>query len=286
MNKATFNSITLEDIHGRMMCCLWRQNLGFARYAIELRQHVWSANMLDTAAFPDDVPGRWSSDLTISEGDLAECTFPSIDFKSIHARVSQREKVRRSRFEYDRLTINGAAFTAPTFGFTAQPAPAAGPLKDTYQFKLDGELENIVEFEAVMTDVASVVARWVTIRTGEENSWLKKITDTHVAANVTRGLFGEYTIGFTKQDITINPTTLDQIEVLELSGLCLADPLPEVTGYTLDVGRDSLFGGRVTGVDLLNHRRNQRTDDLTFGETLEIATVVFKPGHYRALVVD
>lgn len=286
MNKATFDSITLEDIVGRLTYCLWRQNLAFAKYLIELRQHAWSANTLDAVAFPDDAPARWPGDLTISEGDLTECTFPGIDFQSIRTRVSQREKVRRSRFEYDRKTINAATVTAPTFGFVEQPAPAAGPLTDTYQFKLDGELENIVTFEALMTDVASVVVRFVTIRTGEANSWLKKITDTHVAANVTRGLFAEYTVGCSISDLAINPTTLDQIEVIELSGLCLADPLPEVTGYTLDVSRDSLFGGRVTGVDLLNHRRNQRTDDLTFGETLEIATIVFKPGHYRALVVD
>lgn len=286
-NDASFAGKQLTNVHGRKSELLWRPNNGFDRFDVTLVSLVWSADVLDSFGFDGPAANRVTDTLTVSEGDLTTCSYPEIDLSAIETQITQRRKLRRVQFHYDSQTINRRGFAGPTFGFHPQPPLAGGPLRDSYMIRIDGQPERPLAVELVTTDVASTALRVALVRTGPDNSPMRKLAEMHSAWNAARALFAGFTIGFSKGDLDVNPTTVEQIEVIELAGCFLTDRMPPLSAYTVS-GADhgpQLAGGP-SGVELLDDHRHQRRPVLEFGETVEVLTVVFKPGHYRGICLD
>jgi hypothetical protein len=265
---------------------IWRDNQGIVRLRVGLLQEIVSANALDQLRFSTNEIHRWTDNLVISEGDMTSTTYYQIDCRTIHPRFNSRWKQREVVFEYDPMVANSKEFKQPSFGFTPQTPPADGPLKDTYRVSLDGAPENVLEWEAIFNDTGGVSLRFITVRSSEKNSFQRKVVcDLHVPWNKDRQAFKGFTIKTTKGDLAINPHTLHEVEVVELSGQCLKQRISPLAQYTLDDGASESEEQSYTGLDVLNRYHNQRAGEPVIGETLEVTTVVFKPPHHRSLVL-
>jgi hypothetical protein len=285
MNKVNFNGMEITNSGGSMRIIRWAPNRGFDEFIWNVLVRRHSADTLEEFRFPDAAPGRFRGELVVSDGDLTTATCPEIDLVHIETGIDQRYKEMRIRFQYDRNVINAAVGAPdPEFGFPDIDPPASGPLRTTYRAKIDGNPENLIEARSFTTDVASTVVRLASVRTGAANSALTRVLRMHKTHNAARRRFTGFTYEFTKQDLKISPRTLDTIEVIELAGTGLDEPLPAVEGYVTDNGRPSLLSGGLTGNQLLDHHRNSRVaedDDLPIGEPLQVVTIKFRPGYAR-----
>ncbi len=231
--------------------------------------------------------------LQLSDAHLTY-VFDKIDLVNAVVVTTRRERSRLLEFRYDRQFTDKGQAAPVTLENTSQRKVSQGVLRDTYQYNLDDQAEDLLTFQARIAPNSSTIVRFAAFR-NKWNCFLKKVISFgDKYATKKQPADQEFLVRFSQGSFDVNWTNLNRVYVVESQGAFRRIPLPALVDLIKTEGREATRGdilARVepevlTEMQLLEHNANNEFDPGSrFPDAVETATFVFHQGHYQDLVV-
>jgi hypothetical protein len=280
--KGKFEGAEFQWIEGYKISACWVPKQGFqGNFYVYLWERIEAATPFKgTPDLGKEGPAKRGT-LQLTDDDHVY-KFEKIDASSAQLGATRRERYRLFEFRYDKaLTTEEKA--GITLSNKSKRDLAKTALGDDYKFTLSGGSQHLLGFRARVAASGANVFRFVSLRT-DTNSFLEKIVEVN-NQNVDQKKMSDFTIKFPQGDIKVTQENLLAFYADESWGsFCKFGPAP-----LLDLSSDQpeqrfvRLDPKDFSAELLLQldAHHEHHEESFKPDTVQTATLVFKPGTYQ-----
>lgn len=263
-------------------------------YRIRLAEHADPEKSLSELLAPPH-EGEILTDVAL-QGVRRGYSFPAMHVQRVQPFAGPLGRSRLIEARYHHTTLSTEHYPAITLQNAEEDLLDTSPLGDAFMFSLrDGRgrplsggqpvSEQLLSFAADVLFSGATVVRFVS-RRNRFNSWMDAVHQmlNSIAATVDNR-FEPFHVDFAPCPLEVRAENLTAIIVEEVYGSFLHNALPPLESVASDGSFpvDAVSAGRTSVASLIKSSRSDEYQPLGEGLTFEVATLVFKAGHYREL---
>jgi hypothetical protein len=295
--KASFGNLKFDRLEGYRIATHWSPHMGFQGH---FYVYVWERLDATTKiASPVELEpeSKAPRDKLQIADEFRTYVFDNIDFSSVEVGANRRERFRLTEFRYNPEMIDFASSCPVDVDYKGDKHKLLrGNLENDYTYALEGSLEQLLGFTALLSPSASNVIRFSTIR-NSGNCFLKKILELNQQRAVGETRVSDYAIKFSQgksgsvdvtQENVLRVYTEENFgHMAEIRGRALTDfvSLANEAHQAPELARLSIRGLTDAQLLAMDSERMFRTANIN-QHTVETATYVFRPGEHVNLKIS
>ena len=280
--KGKFNDVEFQWIEGYKVCACWTPKLGFqGNFYVYLWERIEAATPFKgTPDVGKDGPAKRGT-LQLTDDDHVY-KLEKIDASSAQLGATRRERYRLFEFRYDKA-ITTEEKPSISLSNKSKRDLEKTALGDDYKFSLNGSSQQLLGFRSRVASSGANVFRFVSLRI-DGNSFLEKMIELN-KQNVDQKKMEDFTIKFPQGDIKVTQDNLLAFYADESWGSFCKNPPPallDLSGDEPEQKNVRLDPDDCTPLVLLQRDAHHEHHEENFKpDTVQTATLVFKPGTYQ-----